>query len=103
VCGAGVTVSLSGLTIAGPWPVLDCSIQPYGLAVTGGATAKVRNVVVNSIREDPLNGCQRGIGILVGRASPRQVGHATLRTFSLKDYQKDGIKVSNTGSKAKIS
>jgi hypothetical protein len=96
-CGSGVKASISGITVAGPWTPLDCSLQPYGIAIVGGATVTVKYVTVASIREDPLNGCQGGVGILVGRAATGQIGKATLKKVTVKDYQKLGIKVSNDG------
>jgi Right handed beta helix region len=102
VCG-GATVKITGLTVAGPYGALDCTLQGYGIAVVGGGTATITNTTVTSIREDPLNGCQGGVGILVGRLSTGQVGTATITGVTVTDYQKGGIVVSNTGSSAKIS
>jgi len=102
VCG-GATVKIQGLTVAGPYGSGDCTLQGYGIAVVGGATATITNTTVTSIRQDPLNGCQGGVGILVGRLSTGQVGHASITGVTVSDYQKGGIVVSNTGSSAKIA
>ena len=104
VCtGSGGTTKISGLTVAGPYGSLDCTLQGYGIAVVDNSAANISNTTVTDIREDPLNGCQGGVGILVGRLSTDQVGKATLKNVTVSDYQKGGIVVSNTGSSAKIS
>jgi len=102
VCG-GATAKVTGLTVAGPYGALDCSLQGYGIAVVEGSTATITNTTVTSIREDPLNGCQGGVGILVGRLSTSQVGTAAITGVTVSDYQKGGIVVSNPGSSAKIT
>jgi parallel beta-helix repeat protein len=105
VCGGATGVKITGLTVAGPYgpPSADCTYQGYGIAVVGGANATITNTTVTSIREDPLNGCQGGVGILVGRLSTNQVGTASITGVTVTDYQKGGIVVSNSGSSAKIT
>lgn len=97
------TLTIDNMSIAGPYGSLNCTIDDFGIAVTGGATLKASGVNVKNIRQDPLNGCQGGIGILVGRQSTNNVGHAVLYHVNVVNYQKGGLEVSNGGSTATVT
>jgi hypothetical protein len=94
---------MSSIRVAGPYGTNNCTIDDFGIAVTGGGTLKATGVNVDNIRQNPLNGCQGGVGILIGRQSTNNVGHATLTRVSVVNYQKGGLEVSNGGSTATVT
>lgn len=51
----------------------------------------------------PINGCQGGVGIQVGFANGGEVGHATLTSDTITNYQKNGITVDGAESKATVT
>ena len=69
ITGEGVIVDLSGFTIRGPGPDGDCPGLLSGVFVRGGATANIHDNVISAIHNNPLNGCQKGSGVRVGRAA----------------------------------
>jgi hypothetical protein len=104
ICGAG-TVTIAGLTIEGHWPSGTCSDSLYGILVAGTANLKLTDSSIVGAGADPINGCQGGVGIQVGMAwtKPVEVGTATLSNDIVNGYQKNGITVDGSGSKATIS
>jgi len=96
-----VTASIKGFTISGPGPG-PCGSIDDGIFVSGGASAKITGNSIVSIRDNPISGCQNGIGIQVGRQIEGTSGTATIKANSISDYQKGGIVVDNTGSSATI-
>jgi hypothetical protein len=50
VCGSAI-VSMTGFVVQGPFPGLNCGIDPMGIAVVN-STLNATNVAVNSIRQD---------------------------------------------------
>jgi nitrous oxidase accessory protein NosD len=99
-----VSVKMRELTVAGPGPGICGSIH-NGIAVIGGATLKINHAAVRDIRDDPLGGCQNGIGIRAGTqpfGGPAQVGHLIADHVVVTDYQKFGIVVGGPGSTGQI-
>lgn len=101
VNGAGVNAEINGFTVSGPGPT-GCGSIGAGIFVRGTAYANIHDNKVLDIRDNPISGCQNGIGILVGRASFATSGTATIKNNEVASYQKGGIVVSNTGSNATI-
>ncbi|MCG3155912.1 MAG: hypothetical protein DKINENOH_02520 [bacterium] len=101
VNGAGVNAEINGFAVSGPGPT-GCGSIGAGIFVRGTAYANIHDNKVLDIRDNPISGCQNGIGILVGRASFATSGTATIKNNEVASYQKGGIVVSNTGSDATI-
>ena len=95
--GNAASVEISGFTISGPGPA-GCGSLHYGIGVWGNATANVHNNTITDVRDDPLSGCQNGLGIRAGSAALGQIGHLIATTNTIVNYQKNGIVVSNIGS-----
>ena len=98
VDGAGVNVEISGFTIKGLAPSAECAplgtvYTLSGVYVRGGANANIHDNVITGMRGDPLDGCQKGSGIRVGRAGSSTSGTATITNNTISDIQKGGIVV----------
>ncbi|MFO0938785.1 MAG: right-handed parallel beta-helix repeat-containing protein [Gemmataceae bacterium] len=89
-------VTIRGFTITGPSADVD-----FGIQVTNGGSATIRNNVITKIRNATLSGVQTGIAIVIG-GSNNATGTANIFNNVLTDYQKGGIIVANAGSKASI-
>jgi len=98
----GASVSISSFTISGPGPT-GCDSLHYGIFVNGGATAQILDNSIVHIRDNPFGGCQNGAGIRVGRMFTGDTGTASIIGNSISDYQKGGIVIDNTGTKATVS
>jgi hypothetical protein len=107
VCGSGVQLNTSGLTLAGPWSLPDaCADAVYGATSTGDAVLNLSNSNITSIRladRAGLGGCQTGVGILAGRAAYDTSGSLIAKNVTVSDYQKNGIVVSNVRSNGKLT
>lgn len=106
--GGGVDVEISGFTIKGLAPTGECAPAGTtyllsGIYVRNGANANIHDNVITGMRGDPLDGCQKGSGIRVGRAATPTSGTATITNNTISDYQKTGIIVDNAGSAATIT
>ena len=101
VCTSG-TVGITGITVQALWPTDTCNDGLYGIFVGGGANLKMKNSEMDGAGAFPLNGCQGGVGIQVGRAFTSQVGHAALNNVKIVNYQKNGVTVDGPGSTATI-
>jgi Right handed beta helix region len=103
ICG-NVTVSLTGITVDAAWPAGTCYDALYGIVVEGGATLRFTRSQIVAAGAVPLNGCQGGVGLLIGdsQAQPAQTGHLILSDSSVSGYQKGGIVVDGAGSTATI-
>ncbi|MCG3118127.1 MAG: hypothetical protein ALAOOOJD_00266 [bacterium] len=100
--GSGVTVDIGGFTVSGPGPT-GCGSIGTGIFVRGGAHADIHDNKILDIRDNPISGCQNGVGIQVGRNLYSTTGTATIKNNEISGYQKNGITVDNTGSYAEIS
>ena len=103
VDGAGVDVEISGFTITGFISPNDCSGLLSGVFVRGGARANIHDNRITHLRAEPLGGCQKGIGIRVGRSQLNTSGTATITNNTISDIQKGGIVVDHTSSAATIT
>jgi hypothetical protein len=105
ICGKGTaeTVSLSSLTIEGYWPEGTCNDNIYSIFVGGHAKLALSKSTVLGAGPKPINGCQGGVGVQVGKNKQAQVGTATLTSDIIEGYQKNGITVDGTGSTATIT
>ena len=103
LCGA-VVVKISGLAIEAAWPAGTCDDDLYGIYVGGGANLSLSNSRILAAGAEPINGCQGGIGIEVGtgRTTPAETGTATLTNDLVEGFQKNGINVIASGSKATL-
>ena len=93
-----MNVTIDGLIITGPGGG-TCDAIRSGIRVDGGATATITHNLIQDIHDTPFGGCQNGVGILVGRQADGTMGTATIDDNTIKDYQKGGIVVDNTGSR----
>jgi hypothetical protein len=98
----GVKVTVSDLTVEGNWPHSVCYDSLYGILV-GGASLTLTGSTVEKAGAYPLNGCQGGVGIQVGRNVIGQIGHVDLSRDTIETYQKNGVTVDGPGSTADIS
>jgi len=103
VCGA-VTVKASGLAIEAAWPTGTCNDDLYGVFLGGGASLALSNSRILAAGAQPINGCQGGIGVEVGttRPTPALTASATLINVLVEGYQKNGINIIGSGSKATL-
>jgi hypothetical protein len=102
VCVKGA-VKLSNLTLEGRWTEPpSCGKELFGVMVGGEATFSLVNSKLLHAGADPINGCQQGVGIQIGRNRSSQVGLATLTNDTVEGYQKNGITVDGPGSKATL-
>ena len=98
----GEKVKISGLTFEAYWPAGTCQENLYGINAGGGAKLTMINSTMLGAGAHPVNGCQGGVGIQVGRHYTGQVATASLTDDEISGYQKNGITVDNTGSAATI-
>ena len=98
--GAGVNVDFTGFTVSGPGPS-GCGSIRAGIEVLDGAHANVHDNRIADIRDQPLSGCQNGVGIIVG--SPSNSASATIANNTFTNYQKNGMIVRRAGSNATIN
>jgi len=99
ISGSGINVEVTGFTITGPGPG-GCGSIKSGVFAGNGANAFIHDNVIRDIRDNPISGCQNGIGILVGSSTTS--GTATIQNNTVSGYQKNGITISGTGSNALI-
>ncbi|HXG51773.1 MAG TPA: right-handed parallel beta-helix repeat-containing protein [candidate division Zixibacteria bacterium] len=95
-------ISILDFTISGPGGG-GCDSIRYGVRIDGGGSATLDGNRIKDIRDNPLSGCQNGIGILIGRAFESTTGSATVTDNEIVGYQKGGSVVDNAGSNAVIS
>jgi hypothetical protein len=102
VCGSvHAGLAISGLTLDGSWSgPANCAHQYVDLLVGGHSELRLENSTITHAGAEPINGCQAGIGILVGHARNGQVGVASLKDDTIEGYQKNGITVDGSGSMA---
>lgn len=100
--GSSITVDIGGFTVSGPGPT-GCGSMGTGILVRGGAHADIHDNKILDVRDNPISGCQNGVGIQVGRNFFSTTGTATITNNIISGYQKNGITVDNVGSYAEIS
>jgi parallel beta-helix repeat protein len=93
---SGVTVR--GFTITGPAVATDG--LEYGVAVLDGSSATVENNRITGIRNNPLNGSQTGVGVLVFGETKKT--SAIIEDNTITDYQKGGVVVFGPTATAKV-
>lgn len=117
VWGTGVRVSISNLTITGPFTTNGCADDIYGILVIDGGAITVTNDQVQNIESNNSGylGCQYGIGIQIGReywpvagytgnyVTENFKGTATITNSRVIGYQKNGITIDSMGSQATVS
>jgi nitrous oxidase accessory protein NosD len=96
-------VRILSFTIKGPGPTLCDSIR-YGVWVENGGSATIDDNHITEIHDTPFGGCQNGNGIQVGRryTDGPTIGSALITRNLIDRFQKNGITVDNTGSRATI-
>jgi hypothetical protein len=108
VCGGHVMIK--DLNVDAIWPGepvqgLSCGFNLTGILVAGGANFKLIGSTVTGAAPRTINGCQYGLGILIGIPDSGSIGTATA-TISKDDvsgYQKNGITAAGEGVQANIS
>jgi hypothetical protein len=91
------TVTMKGLTIEAKQQTGSCAGGLNGILVVGGGTLLATKDTVVGATNVPLNGCQRGLGVLVGD-SDSQPGNAVLKKVNVSGYQKNGITAVGQGT-----
>lgn len=105
-------VTLSGLTIEGPFQNTGCGGDDYGVLQVGGTMHLTDDSVLNIGAADQvdLGGCQYGVGVQVGRrywpssTSPNSyntvdfAGSADIDGTEISGYQKNGITADGPGT-----
>ncbi len=74
-----------------------------GIVVRDGAHANIHDNKILDIRDEPLSGCQNGVGIIVGRQSWATTGTADITNNIISGFQKNAMMVDNAGSSATIT
>jgi parallel beta-helix repeat protein len=95
-------VGIAAFTITGPGPA-GCGTLHYGVRVDDGGSANILGNHITAIRDEPLSGCQNGVGIQVGRLADATSGSARIMGNLIDDYQKNGMTVSGNGSSGEIA
>ncbi|HLL92657.1 MAG TPA: right-handed parallel beta-helix repeat-containing protein [Solirubrobacteraceae bacterium] len=109
ICGGVVTIS--GLKLDAIWPGepvgsgVSCAYNLTGILVAGGAKLTLTNSTIIGAAPQQINGCQYGLGILVGIPGAGAIGAATatITNVAVHGYNKNGITVAGEGASAKIS
>lgn len=123
VWGPGVSASVNGLTISGPFADagIGCYPMTYGVLVIANASiAMDGDAVLNATDANTaLAGCQHGVGIQIGKdnfytvdpltgapnggsVSEAFAAHAVITNTTVAGYQKNGIDVADSGSTGDI-
>jgi Right handed beta helix region len=110
ICGA-YTVTIKDLDVEAIWPgepvgpSVSCAYSLAGIQAAGGADLELIDSTVTGAAPKTLNGCQYGVGVLIGLSDGNAlgVGTAKLSGDTIDGYQKNGIAVEGTGSEATIT
>ena len=108
ICGG--TVSIKNLKVDAIWPGepvgegVSCGYNLTGILVAGGAKLTLSGSTVIGAAPQKLNGCQYGLGILIGIPESGAIGEATasLTGDTVSGYDKNGVTVAGVGVSAKI-
>lgn len=95
--GSGNHLDLGGVTVSGPGPS-GCGSLTYGIFVRDDATADIHDNIIADVRDQPLSGCQNGIGVRYGSQFLGFSGSGSLKNNKFVTYQKGGIVVDGVGS-----
>ncbi len=97
-------VTVTGVTITGPLPLLAYPNKTFGIFVAENATLDMSNSRVTAIHTSSgVDGAQNGTGIGVGSTAANTIGTVVLNNVTVNDYQKNGMLVERTGSVATIA
>ncbi|HMM80946.1 MAG TPA: right-handed parallel beta-helix repeat-containing protein [Pyrinomonadaceae bacterium] len=97
-------VTVTGVTITGPLPLLAYPNKTFGIFVAENATLDMSNSQVTAIHTSSgVDGAQNGTGIGVGSTAANTIGTIVLNNVTVNDYQKNGMLVERTGSVATIA
>ena len=102
ICPPTATVNMSGFTVSGPGPSTCGSIHT-GILVTGAATLNISASTITKIRDEPLSGCQNGIGIQAGRNLFTETGTLNATGVTVTEHQKGAIVIDNAGSGGSVT
>ena len=95
-------VTMSKLTVQGPVPFT--AANGFGIFVVENSTLDLSDADIKDIRENPIQGNQRGRSIGIGRQAPtNQIGSLIINNVTISGYQKSGIEVARQGSTATIN
>jgi hypothetical protein len=109
VCGGSVTVK--GLHLDAIWPgdpfgaSAECGYNLAGVFVAGSANFTLSDSTVLGAAPKEINGCQYGLGVIVGVPGSASFGAATatLTHDTVSGYQKNGITAAGAGATLKAS
>jgi Right handed beta helix region len=109
ICGGKVTIK--NLNVDAIWPGepvgpgISCAYNLTGILVAGGADLALSGSTVTGAAPQKINGCQYGLGILVGVPESGLIGTgaATLTKDIVTGYQKNGITAAGQGVDVKIN
>jgi nitrous oxidase accessory protein NosD len=109
ICGGKVTIK--NLNVNAIWPGepvgpgVSCAYNLTGILVAGGADLVLSGSTVTGAAPQKINGCQYGLGILVGVPESGSIGTgaATLTNDIVTGYQKNGITAAGEGVGVKIN
>jgi parallel beta-helix repeat protein len=92
-------VTIRGFTVTGPAGTADG--LTYGVAVVNGGSATIEDNFITKIRNNPLNGSQTGIGIIVNGGDAAT--SAVIRDNTITDYQKGGVVIFGEEAEATVA
>jgi hypothetical protein len=109
ICGGKVTIE--NLAVEAIWPgkpiseAESCGYNLTGIQVAGGANLELSGSTVIGAAPEVINGCQYGLGILVGIPSSEALGAGTAKLIkdTVSGYQKNGITIAGKGATATIT
>jgi hypothetical protein len=109
VCGGSVTIK--NLHFDAIWPgkpigeAEDCAFNLAGVLVAGSANFTLSDSTVLGAAPKEINGCQYGLGVIVGIPGSSGFGAATatLTHDTVSGYQKNGITAAGAGATLKAS
>lgn len=104
VAGEDTEATLQGVNVAGPGPGA-CGSTDAGVAVVEGAHATVQSAEITAIRDDPLSGCEGGVGVQVGPGhdDASTAGSAEIRYTTIADFQTSAVAVAGDGNEVTVS
>lgn len=105
ISGAGINVTVQNLTVrfpSGQYPAV--LVNPiYGIWITGGANATIRDSVITEIHDADVSGEQTGDCIRSGWVPRGAAGAVVIQNNIISRCQKNGIAVNEAGTLATIS